>query len=282
MRRTLFPVTLGILLAVTVLAQQPATVKLQGRISDAETGRPIANAMISPSPAPSGLEESWIRVDRTLEKRAAAISDADGRFVISGLKPSSYSILVTARGYVQNESTLVIASSETNSLNVALIPTAAVSGRIESQDRRPLAGIRVQLLKLNYGVKGQHSLQEVDMTFTDDLGAYRFYWIAPGSYYIAAGFGNQSKPLNSPNEVPGEGVQPVYFPSASEVSQAAAIDLKPGDERTGVDFLFKRLHTHRVRGRVIDEATGKPPTAVTIYVETSVPGGNGGRLRIGL
>jgi hypothetical protein len=223
-----------------------------------------------------GLDEAWIRPstgwESTLEKRFGVTPGADGRFEISGLEPDSYSLLVTAPGYVPEEFRVVIETNGTQTLNVALTPTAAVSGRIEGQDRRPLTGIGVEILAPAYDFDGRRWLQRVDVAYTDDHGAYRIYWISPGTYYLAAVNGRESSSGNSGaltfslNQTPDEPLRMAYYPNAWDVSEAATIELKPGEEKTGLNFVLSRLQTHGVRGRVIDAATGKPPVAARVYV----------------
>jgi hypothetical protein len=51
---------------------------------------------------------------------------------------------------------------------------------------------------------------------------------------------------------------PVYFPGGTDEQTAAAIELAPGGEQTGLDFTLEPVPLQRVRGRVVYEANGEP------------------------
>ncbi len=73
-----------LLLAGTASAQS-TTGQVTGRVLDAETGRPIAGAIVTAS------SHSWIDQSVT--------TDADGWYVIGLLPPATYTVAVKATGY---------------------------------------------------------------------------------------------------------------------------------------------------------------------------------------
>jgi hypothetical protein len=74
---------LAVLLCSQVAAQDaPAPVTLRGRVVDAQTGEPIAKALVS------------IR-----DHKGEAVTDASGRFVVTGVPPGETEITVTTVGY---------------------------------------------------------------------------------------------------------------------------------------------------------------------------------------
>ncbi|MCI0340859.1 MAG: sigma-70 family RNA polymerase sigma factor [Planctomycetales bacterium] len=109
-----------------------APLELVGRVTDAQTGRPVAGAKLSASGGggPSEVE-----------------ADADGRFRLSGLDASGTDVSVSARGYVGRQLTIAPGRAGESVLDVALVRGAALAGRIlRSGERRPIVGAQVFVL----------------------------------------------------------------------------------------------------------------------------------------
>jgi hypothetical protein len=245
--------TLSILFAIAALFQQPATGTIRGRVTVAGSGQPVANARIETSPP--------------------VITDGEGMFEIKNLPAGNVSIRVFAPGYVPQRASVRLVGEQPVTLNVALTPMAAVSGRLTDEFGRPFTGIEVQILKPVYDKDGRRSLQNVRFAHSDDRGIYRIYWIPPGRYYVAAGFGDE--PRRTANEVRGERVPGVYYPSALEPAQASLIEVKPAAELIGIDFSFRRLHEYSISGRVLDATTGAPPVSRDVSVRVGNSSGQG-------
>src|SRR5205823_1140010 len=56
-----------------------------------------------------------------------------------------------------------------------------------------------------------------------------------------------------------------YYPSTTNESQAASIEVKPGAEVPSIDIRLDKQQMFRVRGRVID-AKGQPATGVNVFI----------------
>jgi hypothetical protein len=99
----------------------------------------------------------------------------------------------------------------------------------------------------------------------DDRGTYRIYGLAAGDYFVSAtvrGLGGMSAgDLRLANRMVA--FAPAYFPNGTSVSQAATISLRPGEERTGVDFALQLVPTARVEG-IVSLAEGGVPAATEI------------------
>ena len=93
--------------------------ELRGRVTDVATGRAIAGARIE-------------IVDRVEQAR----SDADGGFVVRGLAPGTYSIVVRAVGYAASRRDLAIENGRTATLNAALDPVPTRLAAVVSAARR--------------------------------------------------------------------------------------------------------------------------------------------------
>jgi hypothetical protein len=208
-------------------------------------------------------------------------TDRSGRFVVPDLAEGSYRLVVTQNGYVRQEygqrvfpgqGTLIsLAAGQTfKDVTIRLIETGNAGGRIVDDNGLPAAGVTLQLLKANYNQTGQRVFQQAGTARTNDRGEYRFYWVTPGRYYIAGGsaaanytftgFGN-----NNPNEPP-DSYMLTYYPGATDISRATAIDIKSGGEAV-LDFVVPKQQLFTIRGKVVNPAPATPNStlpAVTI------------------
>ncbi|HYR92402.1 MAG TPA: carboxypeptidase regulatory-like domain-containing protein [Terriglobia bacterium] len=270
--------------------QQPPGGSIEGVVVRAGTGEPIAGAQVTVQP-----------MSPQLSLPSTGTTDAHGKFVVKDLDAGSYRLLFYADGYVWQEygqrgpaanpgvpgtGTLVnVASGQTvRDLRVSLTPAGNVSGRIRDLEGRALAAVPVQILKAVYNFRGERTLQSGGAASTDDRGEYRVYWVTPGRYYVLAGSsvsvrrGISLTATSSLNELPGYGVSPTYYPNAADLSGATTIDVPSGIDLNSIDFVIERQPRRRIRGRVIDAATGRWPSAAAIRLVTRTTfGGTTGR-----
>ncbi|HEY2384000.1 MAG TPA: carboxypeptidase regulatory-like domain-containing protein [Terriglobia bacterium] len=176
-------------------------------------------------------------------------------------------------------------------LDLALTATAAISGRIYDVNGLPVVKATVRALKPSFQ-NGQRTFTPVQAALTNDLGEYRLFWLAPGRYFvgvnapdwrglgdlvlvnssgsIASGamngqrFGTPLENPLAPVTVPrgfvmaGGTYMPIYYPNTADEQAAEAVNLAPGASIEGVDIRLAPVRTRRVRGVVIDSATGRP------------------------
>jgi hypothetical protein len=148
--------------------------------------------------------------------------------------------------------------------------TGALRGRLWNADKAPAPVVVVRLFRLVYGADGEQTRQYVAATRTDDRGEFRMTYVTPGRYYVAAGStpGVDGAYYNGIAEV-----YPItYYPGVPDLAQALPIDVAPGAE-LAVELSQHRLPAVRVRGRVVDTRTGRPPTSVDISLTTRGAGG---------
>jgi hypothetical protein len=212
----------------------------------------------------------------------AVNTDTEGKFVIKDVEPGQYRVLVANNGYARTEygqrvfgapgTTLTLVSGQTlKDLVVRLTPAGNVSGRIRDLGGQPVVGVQIQLMKASYNGNGQRSYQSAGSTRTNDRGEYRLYWVTPGRYYLNVGAAQG--PVNvggggaSPNEVQDSYVS-TYYPNVTDVTLATPLDVRPGSEIGGIDVLVNRQQLYRIRGRVMDARSEKPPQAATLSVSS--------------
>jgi hypothetical protein len=95
--------------------------ELAGRVTDASTGAPVAG----------------------VELRAGAVrtySGLDGTYVLSELLPGAWTVTVTRTGYTPLSVDVRAGALDRTGLDVALVPTGAIAGRVTSTNGAALAG----------------------------------------------------------------------------------------------------------------------------------------------
>jgi hypothetical protein len=119
----------------------------------------------------------------------------------------------------------------------------------------------VSLLKAGYDWNGNRTLMPVATSITDDRGEYRLFWVSPGRYYLSAGapdipvmFFNRGI-----NMVQGRSYLRTYYPGTLESARATILEILPGAELNAIDIDVPSIPTYRVKGTIMDAATGKPP-----------------------
>jgi len=202
------------------------------------------------------------------------ITGIDGKFFFQNLAPGLYSLQV-----IRNEDArhiygqrvaggpaLAIRLSEGQSLNnivMSLVPAGNISGVIRDSDGHAETGVPIQLLRATFNATGERTFHVEGTARTNDRGEYRLYWITPGRYYISAGTASgPNGPLgpdsaaSSLNEIPYQSFALTYFPGVVEVN--------PGADVTGVDFVAPRQHLYSIRGGIVDAGSGRPPATASV------------------
>jgi hypothetical protein len=277
-------VSLLLFLQAPAIPQQQQTqlpkATIEGIVVRVGTSEPIAGAQLTvlraagPQPLPNGVIPAT-----ALSPIPPATTDRQGKFIIS-LDPGSYRITAARNGYTKQDYGQRTAGSQGTVINLApgqnlkditfnLTPAGNVSGRVRDFSGEPVTGLQVQLLRAAYNPLGQRTLQTAGTARTDDRGEYRMYWITPGRYYLGVGLGQPAAILNlgattSSNEVPPKPYPTTYYPGTIDSSKASVIDVPPGSEVSAIDVVMTQLDLFRVRGRVVDAATGRSPRTVSL------------------
>ena len=231
----------------------------------------------------SGSNEPIRRAQITLTRAGPgqamrAYSDATGRFVFRELAPGGYVLTAERVGYVrqaygqrtisQAGGTLRVAAGQTvRDVVFRMVPWAVISGRVFDEEGEPLVGASVEVLRFSY-VRGRRQLQRSQMAGTNDLGEYRVYGLSPGRYYVSASYfpggrvvttrGRGGAPPDASQAVTDESYAPTYYPGTTDPARALPLELRGGQEVSGLDFALQLQPTVRVRGRIINGASGQP------------------------
>lgn len=231
---------------------------VEGYVRNSVTGEALSKASVT------------ISANGRQQQNYAATTDASGKFSIRGIEPGQYRISARRNGYVPSEQSgrhavspgamLTLASAQSiKNVEAKLIPHSVVTGRITDLDGDPVAHANVQLMRYRYTPQGQRELLPLNGGETNDLGEYRLFGVPPGKYFVgvaAQDRGPWGADSASGGDEPAEAPVPTYYPGATEVSQATAVDVQLGSSVQGIDVRVLKAQTFRVSGQVVGAPSG--------------------------
>ncbi|MBI3668020.1 MAG: carboxypeptidase regulatory-like domain-containing protein [Acidobacteria bacterium] len=242
-------------------------ITIEGTVVRAGSGDPLRKAQVVLQKA-EGVEPA---------RPLGAVTDDDGRFLITVTDPGRYILSASRNGYVHQQygqrgprrpgTTLTLGRGQRlRDIVFRLVPTAVISGRVVDEDGEPLPAVQVQALTTNYR-EGRRQLGQVSMTATNDLGEYRLYGLAPGRYHIRAVYtpglsalvviGNLMQ-QRFDDTAAEESYLPTYYPGANDPTQASPVDAAAGSEVRGIDISFHPARAVHVRGQLFNAVDGGP------------------------
>jgi protocatechuate 3,4-dioxygenase beta subunit len=169
---------------------------IRGRVVDAKGGRPIQDASVS---ARDGGNATPFMLDPF--GTGGVMTDADGRFEITGQSPGSYQL--TARHPQFSEGTArVVVDDKDGAVDIPLVGGGSIAGVVLSAQGGPLPGAEVSLQGGGDGGIRINGLGGDQGTLTDAAGRFRFDHLAAGRYKVSANMRTQTSsvvdvPLNA-------------------------------------------------------------------------------------
>ena len=157
----------GILLLFLTALQEP---RLTGRVVDAISGAPIAEATVEILPSRSGVEPRRLLAGPAGEFEFAA-TERTHRIAVG---PPPLQATHVPR--------IIVADANTRDLVVSLERTRAIDGRILDEFNEPMAGVRVVAEPLETADSPAFRREHV----SDDRGVFRVFGVASGRYRICA------------------------------------------------------------------------------------------------
>ena len=228
------------------------TASLEGTLVNAQTGEPVRKAEVSIFWQP--------KVNSDNRDPIVVSTDSAGRFSVTGIEPGQYRVRAEANLFVpQGYGTprpggwgkpLTLASGQTSELTLRLQPCAVITGTVHDEDGDPVLEATVQAIPVGRSLGFRGGRQE----HTNDAGQYRLYNLMPGQYLVLASFpGRRERSAN-----PQQTYVPMFYPGTANVEEAIHVSAQPGSEVPGIDVDLKSVHAVRVRGRLVNQATGQP------------------------
>jgi hypothetical protein len=212
MRR--FAAAFALLSALTLSVRaQPSTILIHGRVLSGDTGDALPHARIV------------IYNDAT--PLPAIFSDGQGRFAAAPLPPGRYRLAVTKAGYALTSAERVGDRATSDGVDVRMPRSSAVAGHVVDRFGDPSAAVLIQLFMRAPDRSKVGAL--VKNASTDDLGEYRFGGLPEGTYVVGTMTQQQDRTGQFNRTV-------TYYPGVTSIADAEDVVLRPGDERSGVDF----------------------------------------------
>ena len=156
-------------------ADLPPDRKLAGRVFD-EDGKPLAGAVITPAGAKTRESRWW---GQTPGVDAAAVTDADGRFVITSQEPKlGIDLEVRARGHADSPSQLFDLDGSEHPIHMRR--GASVAGRL-TYNGKPVERRAIGIVQRDRSAG--HFVGETTLA-TDDAGGFLFANLQPNEHYV--------------------------------------------------------------------------------------------------
>jgi hypothetical protein len=232
--------------------EPPKTGSVTGVVIDEKSGARIAKAVVI--------------LRRDQEGGVGENTGADGKFTLRDVDPGAYVLAVERDGYVvargQSQTVNVQAGQTTSDVQLKLLRTGAISGRVLDPDGDPISAVNVVVSAM----RAKKDARPAGYATTNDRGEYRVFHIEPGEYRVFATYTSRSRldgvrmqrPAKADAASGGEAYPTVYYPGTLNSRQAAVVKVEPGAELPGIDLQLVRAHGVRVRGRVTAAAGSNP------------------------
>jgi hypothetical protein len=226
--------------------KKPGSASIRGRITDLETGRPIARAVVTLTSSEPPLSTE-------------TASDADGRYEFAELAAGEYVIragpaalhathvpaylgLPASAGLSARPPRFSLKPGEVrDGADIALVRALAIEGRVLDRSGEPMSDVEVTAVNIRTD-------RETQSDGTDDLGGFRLFGLPPGTYRVCAiANGPDPRPYDE-----GEREVRTCAPSATSELQADTIVLRR--DVSGVEIRVQRQRTFSVSGSIVDSA----------------------------
>lgn len=264
---------------VSQVPASPAAATATGRVLDERTRTPIPQAKVTLMPSAEQRRATpFIRPTFVL-------TDADGRFVLTGIAPGPHTVQVTAAGYVGGRADVTATAAmgaAANDVEVVLRPGGVLRGRVLDADGAPVDGAMVYAQRrvergrvgtpvagaLTPGVSGPRLVSIGAPARTDVLGAFTLEAVEPGPYYVRVTAASRQGRETSPGSGITTKALPTYYPGTIEPETAIPVGARSGESTEVGDIRLQFAAAFHVTGIVVDEA-GQPVEHVRVRLVPS-------------
>jgi protocatechuate 3,4-dioxygenase beta subunit len=249
----------------------------------------ITGVVVSDEPQPRPLRRARITLTGAgLDTPQTAITADDGSFGFDALPAGRFTLVAAKEPYVSMAygarrpgrpgTGIQIAAGQAVPLTVRLPRGAVITGTVLDVDGRPAIGVPVYALSSRSG-GGVIERQWINVPGvipgnTDDRGVYRIYGLPAGEYVVSAqpalrgvpGGPNAEIRLMQAGKVASRPVTlaQVFHGGGADLSRAARIAVRAGEERAAVDIQLEYLPLATVSG-IVSSPPGWTPARVSLW-----------------
>jgi hypothetical protein len=263
---TLVALCAGALAQTESAAKAPSRATIDGMVTKEPSSEPVKKALIE-----------LIGENQAETGDYSATTGPDGTFHIEGILPGRYHLYAERTGlldldkrHARSEGRILTltAGQELKDLQIRLQAAAVIHGRVTDEDGDPMANADVSVLRETYS-SGRRRWEQAGGERTNDLGEFRVAGLAVGSYYVSvspppdfkslienagaakSADSNPASKAASSDKSAGTSYQTTYYPGTPDRSQAAAVQLRAGDEFP-VNFSLTPSPSLTIRGSVVN------------------------------
>ena len=248
---------------------------IRGRITAADTGRPLRRAQV----ILAGLE------------RRTVSTGLDGRYEFKDLAAGRYTMTASRSGYLRLEygqrrpleqaRPIDVGARQTiENADFVLPRMGIVTGRVLDDAGEPMSGVIVWAMRPGY-VEGRRQMivAETGNGFqgTDDTGQYRLANLTPGTYYVRAMTRETWTAVVDGKRVL-MGFRPTFFPGTADPAEARPIEVGVGQRVTNMDIPLATGRPANISGLAFD-SQGRPLAGRSLglgqRILRELPGGGG-------
>lgn len=151
--------------------------KLSGRVVEDATNRPISNAIVGPAMYPFDTDVVWLRLLDFNENCLHAVTDEEGRFILSGLHRNEKKIAALHSDFA--EGIIHVTPGSEEEVEIRLKSGYRIYGRAMDDGGKPVENILIQV----FG----DELPTRRALLTDSSGRFRTPPLRPGRVFLKAG-----------------------------------------------------------------------------------------------
>lgn len=251
-------------------ADTKGTAVIKGRITAADTGRPLRRARITVTGAP-------------LPTSRATSTNVRGEYELRDLPAGTFQVTVQRSGYLpmtlgqrfpgEPGKPLEIADGATTErIDFALPRAGIVSGRVVDETGEPVAGVTVWTMRLEYFRGRRRYVPASSGTRTDDTGQYRILNVVPGEYVVMAWLRETWK---AGPERQTFGYAPTFFPGTATVTDATRVKVGVAQEAANIDMALAANRAAVLSGTAT-AADGTPLAGAQVSLSQEFMGSSGG------
>ena len=207
---------------------------IEGRVTSSTDHTPVARAIVTIGTQTGG-------------------TDPAGNFRVEGVLPGAHSVSVEAPGFLKRDriSFRLDSAITPGHLDLELVPTSSISGRVLDDQGNPLTGASVEITE---AVRGTGTTWSIWGSATDQEGRYHVENLRPGAYLVMAR--PKTREIGPDRRV----WVPTFYPSAPTREMASRQVLTGGSHQAGCDIRLLAVPVYAIGGMIYDDS-GKPANA---------------------